>query len=246
MAIDLRPKTATMDGAGVRSDIDVGLRKYMLSVYNYMALGVFFTGVVVLTMANMPDLMYTLAVGPLKWGLFIALIGMGFMSTKIITMKSMAAAQGFYWVYCALWGVMISPMIYAFLGTPGGILDIARAFFITSGMFAGMSLIGYTTKKDLSGFGRFAVMAVIGIIIAGLVNAFFVGSSEFAFVMSLVTVLLFAGITAWETQMIKNMYQEHYGQDAISRFAIFGALQLYGSFVVMFIHILSIFGAMRE
>lgn len=218
----------------------------MLSVYNYMAMGVALTGVVTLTMANMPDLMYTLAVGPAKWVLFIALLGMGFMSTKIITMKSMVAAQAFFWVYCALWGVMISPMIYAFLGTPGGILDIARAFFITAGMFAGMSLFGYTTKKDLSGFGRFAVMAVIGIIIAGLVNAFFVGSSEFAFVMSLVTVLLFAGITAWETQSIKNMYQEHLGMDVLSRFAIFGALQLYGSFVVMFIHILSIFGAARE
>jgi len=246
MAIDLRPKTATMEGVGTRADVDEGLRKYMLSVYNYMAMGVAFTGLITLVMANMPDLMYTVAVGPIKWVLFIALLGMGFMSTKIITMKSTAAAQGFYWVYCALWGVMISPMIYAFLGTPGGILDIARAFFVTAGMFAGMSIVGYTTKKDLSGFGRFAVMAVIGIIIAGLVNAFFVGSSEFAFIMSLVTVLLFAGITAWETQMIKNMYQEHYGQDAIARFAIFGALQLYGSFVVMFIHILSIFGAMRE
>ncbi|MEQ9491452.1 MAG: Bax inhibitor-1/YccA family protein [Alphaproteobacteria bacterium] len=246
MAINLRSRTATTYREGASADVDVGLRKYMLSVYNYMAMGVALTGVVTLTMANMPDLMYTLAVGPAKWVLFIALLGMGFMSTKIITMKSTVGAQAFFWVYCAMWGVMISPMIYAFLGTPGGILDIARAFFITAGMFAGMSLFGYTTKKDLSGFGRFAVMAVIGIIIAGLVNAFFVGSSEFAFIMSLVTVLLFAGITAWETQMIKNMYQEHYGMDVISRFAIFGALQLYGSFVVMFIHILSIFGAMRE
>ncbi len=246
MAFDPRARATTIDQVGSRADFDEGLRKYMLGTYNYMALGVAFTGVMVLAMANMPNLMVTLAVGPMKWVLFIALIGMGWFSPKIITMRSGVAAQGFYWIYCALWGIMISPMVAFFLQTTEGTMDVARAFFITAGMFAGASLFGYTTKKNLSAIGRFAVMAVIGVIIAGLVNAFFVQSSGFALLLSFGTVLLFAAITAWETQDIKNMYSEHYGQDQVARLAIFGALRLYGSFIVMFIHILSILGVMRS
>ncbi len=246
MALDPRASATTMGRADSRAEFDAGLRSYMLNVYNLMALGVAFTGVIVLAMANMPNLMATIAVGPMKWVLFAALIGMGFFSGKIITMKSGVAAQAFYWTYCALWGAMISPMVAFFLQSTAGTMDVARAFFITSAMFAGMSLFGYTTKKDLSGFGRFALMAVIGIFVAMLVNVFFIQSSAFSFGISAVVVLLFAGITAWETQQIKNMYAEHYGQDVISRMAIFGALQLYGSFVVMFIHILNLLGMMRS
>lgn len=245
MALDPRARAQTMDYAGSRAEFDEGLRKYMLGTYNYMALGVAFTGVVVLAMANMPQLMVTLAVGPMKWALFIGLIGMGWFSPKIITMKSSVAAQAFYWVYCALWGVMISPMVAYFLQTTAGTMDVARAFFITAGMFAGASLFGYTTKKDLSGFGRFFMLATIGLLIAMLVNAFLIESSMFSFVLSAAVVLVFAGITAYDTQNIKNMYSEHYGQDAIARLSIFGALQLYGTFVVMFIHILNIIGMMR-
>jgi FtsH-binding integral membrane protein len=218
----------------------------MLRVYNYMALGVAGTGAITLFMAANEQLMYTLAVGPIKWVLFIALIGMGWMSPKIINMKSTVAAQAFYWVYCALWGVMISPMIYMFLQTPQGVMDIARAFFITSGMFAGASIYGYVTKRDLAPFAKFMMMAIIGIIIASLVNVFFVQSGGFSLFLSFGIVLLFAGMTAWETQDIKNMYSEHYGKDMISNMAVFGALRLYGNFVVMFIHILSIIGIMRS
>ncbi len=245
MAFDPRARATTVEHAGISADFDEGLRKYMLGTYNYMALGVAFTGVVVLAMANMPELMVTLAVGPMKWVLFIALIGMGWMSPKIITMQSNVGAQAFYWVYCALWGVMISPMVAFFLQSTAGTMDVARAFFITAGMFAGASLFGYTTKKNLGAIGRFALMALIGIIIAGLVNVFFVQSTGFSLLISCGTVLLFAAITAWETQDIKNMYSEHYGQDMVARLAIFGALRLYGSFIVMFIHILSILGIMR-
>ena len=245
MALDPRARATTMDYAGSRAEFDEGLRKYMLGTYNYMALGVAFTGVVVLLMANMPQLMVTLAVGPMKWVLFIGLLGMGFLSPKIITMKSSAAAQAFYWVYCALWGVMISPMVAYFLQTTAGTMDVARAFFITAGMFAGASLYGYTTKKDLSGVGRFLMLATIGLLIAMLVNAFLVESSMFSFILSAAVVLVFAGITAYDTQNIKNMYSEHYGQDQIARLSIFGALQLYGTFVVMFIHILNLIAMMR-
>ncbi|MEQ8602761.1 MAG: Bax inhibitor-1/YccA family protein [Marivibrio sp.] len=242
-----RNYAATAAGARTGAEVDEGLRSYMLRVYNYMALGVAGTGLITLFMAMQPDLMYTLAVGPIKWVLFAAVLGMGFFSGKIVTMKSVVGAQAFYWVYCALWGVMISPLIYAFLQTPGGVLDIARAFFITAGMFAAVSLYGYVTKRDLAPIAKFLFMAIVGLIIAGLVNwIFFEPSSEFSMIFSVVAVLLFAGMTAYETQMIKNMYMEHLGQDAVSKMAIFGALQLYGSFVVMFIHILNIIGIMRS
>ncbi len=237
--------SATVSRADAQEAFDAGLRSYMLRVYNYMTLGVAFTGLVTLFMATQPQLMYNLAVGPIKWVLLFGLIGMGWMSPKIMTMRSTVAAQAFYWIYCALWGVMISPMIFAFLQIEGGVYDIARAFFITAGMFAGASIFGYTTKKDLGPMGRFLTMAIIGLFIAALVNIFFVQSGGFSLLVSCGMVLLFAGMTAYETQIIKNMYAAHYGADAISRMAIFGALQLYGSFIVMFIHILSIIGIMR-
>lgn len=246
MALDPRisAQGRTIDRA-TAADIDAGLRSYMLRVYNYMGLGVAFTGVVVLFMANSPQLMYTLAVGPIKWVLFIGVIGMGWFSSRILTMRSTVAAQAYYWVYCALWGVMISPMVYYFMQTDQGIADLARAFFITAGMFAGASFFGYTTKKDLSPFATFFLMAVIGLLIAMLVNAFLVQSTMFSLGISALVVLVFAGITAFETQMVKSMYFEA-PAEMHNRMAIFGALGLYGSFVVMFIHILNIIGIMRE
>ena len=232
--------------AGVRSDVEAGLRAYMLRVYNYMALGVALTGAVVLFMAASPSLMTTLAEGPMKWVLFIAVLGMGWFSGRILTMRSIAMAQGFFWVYAALWGVMISPMVAWFLQSSAGIMDVARAFFITAGMFAGSSLYGYVTKRDLSAFGRFFMMASIGLMLAMLVNVFFVQSTGFSFLTSIVAVLLFAGITAWETQQIKGYYDQASPEGAVARMAIFGALQLYGSFVVMFIHVLNLLGMMRN
>lgn len=246
MALEPNRNFTATAGAGARAEIDEGLRSYMIRVYNYMALGVAGTGVLTLFMATQPQLLQAVAGGPMMWVLLIALMGMGFFSHKIITMKSVMAAHVFYWAYCALWGLMISPIIYAFLQAPGGVMDIARAFFITSGMFAAVSLYGYVTKRDLAPIAKFLFMAIIGVIIAGFINVFFVESTGFSLLVSIAVVLLFAGMTAYETQMIKNMYAEHLGQDMISKMAVFGALQLYGSFVVMFIHILSILGIMRE
>ncbi|MFK7866906.1 MAG: Bax inhibitor-1 family protein, partial [Alphaproteobacteria bacterium] len=148
--------------------------------------------------------------------------------------------------YCALWGVMISPMILYFLNSPEGVMDIARAFFITAGTFAGLSIFGYTTKRNLAPIAAFATMAVIGLIIVGLVHMiFFAPSSGFSLIFSVGTVLLFSAITAYEVQQIKSMYMQNLGSHVIERYSIFGALQLYGSFVVLFIHILNIIGIMR-
>ena len=180
-----------------------------------------------------------------KWFLFFGILGMGWFSPKILTMQSTVAAQLYFWVYCALWGVMIAPFVASFLNTQQGMMDVARAFFITAGMFAGASLFGYTTKRDLSAFGRFFMMATIGLIIAMLVNYFFVQSTMFSFGISALVVLVFAGITAWETQGIKEMYYEAPGE-VVTKMAVFGALQLYATFVVMFIHILNLIGIMRD
>lgn len=236
---------ATRAGTADREEIDAGLRSYMLRVYNYMALGVAFTGLIVLFMSSNPAIMVQLAVGPMKWVLFAAVMGMGFFSSKIVTMKSTFAAHAFYWVYCALWGVMISPMVAFFLQTTEGTMDVARAFFITAGMFAGASLFGYTTKKDLSGIGRFLMMAVIGLLIAMVVNIF-IASSMFSLILSAAVVLVFAGLTAYETQQIKNWYMDTLGDTQVGRLALFGALLLYGSFVTMFIHILNLLSILRS
>lgn len=242
----LNPNRYTTADTVGQEEIDVGLRSYMRRVYNYMALGVAFTGVLVLALSMNPNIMIPLAVGPMKWVLFVGLLGMGWFSPKIISMRSTAAAHAFFWAYCALWGIMISPMVAYFLNSVEGSMDVARAFFITAGTFAGVSIFGYTTKKNLNAFATFMMMAVIGLIVAGLVNAFFVGSTGFSLLISVATVLVFAGITAWETQNIKNMYMDNLGDEQVTRYALFGALQLYGSFIVLFIHILHIIGIMRD
>ncbi len=221
--------------------IDVGLRAYMLRVYNYMSLGVAFTGAIAMLVASNPALVQT--VGSAFWLLFIGILGLGFFAPKIMMTKSVAAAQACYWVYAALWGALLGPMFYIYAQMDPMIL--VRAFFITAGAFAAMSLLGYTTKKDLTGIGGFLAMSTFGILIAVLVNAFFIQSTLLELGLSVVVVLVFAGLTAYETQMIKRMYVEHDGHDVMSRKAIFGAFMLYGSFVTMFIWILNILGMMR-
>jgi FtsH-binding integral membrane protein len=230
-----RAQTATAAG------VDAGLRSYMLRVYNYMSLGVAFTGAIAMLVAMNPALVQGIASA--FWLLFIGILGLGFFAPKIMMTKSSAAAQACFWVYAGLWGAILGPIFYVYAQMDPMLL--VRAFFITAGAFAGMSLLGYTTKKDLSGIGAFLAMSTIGLLIAMLVNVFFLQSTLFELGLSVVVVLVFAGLTAYETQMIKNMYAEHDGQDVLSRKAIFGAFMLYGSFVTMFIWILNILGMMR-
>lgn len=219
--------------------IDVGLREYMLRVYNYMALGVAGTGIIAMLVASNAGLVQ-LVTGPLMWVLFIGIIGLGFFAPKIMMSKSVGAAQLCFWVYAALWGALIGPFFYVY--TQG---SIAQAFFITAAAFAGMSLFGYTTKRDLTAMGRFLVMATFGILIALIVNIF-VQSSGLQMIMSFVVPLVFAGLTAFETQQIKNWYYESDAADVTHRKAIFGAFMLYGSFVTMFIWILQLVGVARS
>lgn len=239
MALD--PRTHALPRTGARAAaIDEGLRAYMLRVYNYMALGVAFTGVVALAVAMDPAIMRAVALGPFKWVLFIGIIGLGFFAGRVIFTGSAAVAQGAFWLYAGMWGALISPILYAYTGE-----SIARVFFITAAMFAGTSLYGYTTKRDLSGFGAFLAMSTFGLLIAVLANAFIFQSYGFHMLMSVVIVLVFAGLTAYETQAIRQMYREQDG-GLNDRKAIFGAFVLYGSFVTMFIWLLQILGVARE
>jgi FtsH-binding integral membrane protein len=228
----------TRVGAGA-AQIDVGLREYMLRVYNYMSLGVAFTGVIAMLVAMNPAIMQAIVGGPFVWVLFLGILGLGFFAPRVMMTKSVGAAQACFWVYAALWGSLIAPYFYMY--TQG---SIAQAFFITAAAFAGMSLFGYTTKKDLSAMGRFLVMASFGILIALVVNIF-MQSSGLHMVMSFIVPVVFAGLTAYETQQIKNWYYESDASDVSHRKAIFGAFMLYGSFVTMFIWILQLVGVMR-
>ncbi|MCW5699278.1 MAG: Bax inhibitor-1/YccA family protein [Rhodospirillales bacterium] len=236
---ELRTDTMTR-GQAEAAMIDVGLREYMLRVYNYMALGVALTGVIAMLVAANPAIMQMIVGSAFKWVLFAGVLGMGFFAPRIMMSKSVGAAQACFWVYAAMWGALIAPYFYIYTQA-----SIARAFFVTAAAFAGTSLFGYTTKRDLSAVGRFLVMATFGILIALLVNMF-VQSSGFHLLMSIVVPVIFAGLTAYETQQIKNWYYESDAGDVAHRKAIFGAFMLYGSFVTMFIWILNLLGVARS
>ncbi|MCB2112035.1 MAG: Bax inhibitor-1/YccA family protein [Parvularculaceae bacterium] len=230
----------------VRTDgraIDEGLRQYMLGVYNYMAIAVAGTGLVSLAVASNPALVASIAGTPLKWVLFAAILGIGWFAPRVIFTGSKSAAHGLFWIYALAWGALIAPMLFAF-NAAGAAQEIYKAFFITASVFGATSLYGYTTKKDLSGMATFLFMASIGLLIAIVLNVLIFQSTIMSLVTSGAVVLVFSAVTAYETQMIKNMYRE--GGGANDRAAIFGAFALYGSFVALFVHILNILGIMRD
>ena len=230
-------------GAGrIGAAYDEGLRSYMLGVYNYMALGIAGTAIAVLAIASSPALLET--VFSLRWVFLIGMLAVGFFGPNmILNARSTALAHGACWLYAALWAAGITPIVAIYLSVQPSL--VFQAFGITAAMFGGLSILGYTTKKDLTGVGQFAAMAIIGIFIAALVNIFFVGSIGFSMFVSGAFVLLIAAITAWETQMIKNMYAAGDSAGVASRKSIFGAFMLYGSFVAMFVNILQLLGFMN-
>jgi FtsH-binding integral membrane protein len=212
----------------------------MLGVYNYMALGVALTAVVTLAVASSPAALA--AVYGMKWLFFIATLGLGWFAPKLIFSGNKTQAHAAYWGYAALWGLMLAPMVAHYLAIAP--IMVFRAFLITSVTFGATSLFGYVTKRNLVGMGAFFMIASIGIIIAMLVNALIVGSTLMSLGLSVVTVLLFAGVTAYETQMIKDMYYEGDLPGVQQGKSIFGAFALYGSFVTLFTHVLNIMGIM--
>jgi len=220
-----------------RAARDAGLRSYMLKVYNYMASGVLLTGIVALTLAmtGVAEAIF-MGGGILKYVIIFApLIMILVMGAKMQRMTT-SGAQTFFWAFAAVMGVSMSviPLIYS--GT-----SIATTFFATSVAFMSLSLYGYTTKKDLSGWGTFLIMGVVGLIVVSIANMF-IQSTGLSLAISAIGVLLFAGLTAYDTQKIKSMYAHVAGTDMMGKTAILGALTLYLDFINMFQFLLAFTG----
>jgi hypothetical protein len=224
-------------GADARDQaVDAGLRSYMLSVYNYMASGVLLTGIVALLAFNtgvtlslvQSPLWFVVALSPLA---FVLVLSFG------INRLSTGAMQAIFWTFAVVMGLSMSTIFLRF-----GMGSIAQTFFATAAAFVGLSLYGYTTKKDLSGFGTFLIMGVVGIIVASVINIF-VQSSALMLGISVIGVLIFAGLTAYDTQKIKSMYFYVRGSDMMGKSVIMGALNLYLDFVNMFTFLLNLLGS---
>lgn len=223
---------------------DEGLRAFMLGVYNYMALGVAATGLIAYFFVNNPELTAVMRTTPLRWVPFVGILGIGFIAPRVIFSGSRIAAHSMYWVYIALWAAMIGPIVAVYAGM-GMAQEVYKSFFITAIVFGSVSLLGYTTKKDLAPMGKFMFMAAVGLIIAMILNVLVFKSGLMSVGISALVVIVFSAITAYETQMIKNLYHEQGGEEN-SRASIFGAFALYGSFATLFIHILNLMGFMRD
>ena len=232
--------------AGTRTAaIDEGLRAHMNKVYGTMSVGTFVTFLVAWAVGTSPALLSvfrdpaTLQPNILGWIVMFAPLIMVFAFGAAINRLSAAGAQLFFWVFAAVMGLSMSWIFVAFTG-----YSIAQVFLVTSIAFAGLSLWGYTTKKDISGWGSFLIMGVIGILVASIVNIF-LGSPAIAFAVSILGVLIFAGLTAYDTQKIKATYLQHAhsgDQEWLGKAAIMGALSLYLDFINMFMFLLQLFG----
>ena len=218
------------------SDIDVGLRNYMLKVYNYMCMGLALTGAVAFAASTSDSLMQVIYGSPLRWLVMLAPLGIVFFLAAKVNSMAASTAQTVFWIYAGVMGLSLS---YIFLVYTGA--SVTRVFFVTAGAFAGLSLYGYTTKRDLSAMGTFMIMGLIGVIIASIVNIF-LESSGLQFVISVLGVLIFAGLTAYDTQKIKSMYLDTDGHEVSEKKAVMGALSLYLDFLNMFIFLLHLFG----
>jgi FtsH-binding integral membrane protein len=222
------------DVAGVK--YDEGLRSYMLSIYNYMCSAVLLTGIVALLSAE-SGLTMAFAGTPLAWVVMLAPLGFVLAMSFGLNRMSKGTLNVLFWLYAAVMGLSMSTIFLVFTNE-----SIAVTFFATAGAFAGLSLFGYTTKKDLSGFGTFLIMGVVGLIIASIVNIF-LQSGALAFVISGLGVLIFAGLTAYDTQRLKEQYSFLRGTEMMGKAVIMGALNLYLDFVNMFMFLLQFLGS---
>ncbi len=239
-------------GAGVAggrvAGIDQGLRTYMLGVYNHMTLGLAITGLVAFgtnmlaggDMRHLTSFGVALYGSPLKWLVMLAPLAFVLFFSFRIDKMSAATARTTFLLFAAAMGLSMSSILMVYTGT-----SVARAFFITSAAFGALSLYGYSTPRDLSAFGSFLVMGLFGLIIASIVNLF-LQSSAFQFGLSCLSVLIFAGLTAWDTQAIKNMYYEGDGYEVATKKSVNGALMLYLDFINIFQSLLQLTGSRND
>ena len=246
MQNDFDPRTSTDRFGGVnaatvgvpRAARDAGLRSYMLSVYNYMASGVLLTGIVALLFAT-SGLAAQVLVTPLRWLIILAPLGFVMAMNFGLNRMKTSTLQALFWAFAVSMGLSMSSIFLVYTG-----VSIAQTFFAVAAGFAGLSLYGYTTKRDLSGLGTFLIMGVVGLLVAMLINLF-LQSAAMMMAISAIGVLLFAGLTAYDTQKIKSMYAYVAGTDMMGKVVIMGALNLYLDFVNMFTFLLSFMGDRR-
>ena len=250
--MELNKQSATTKSSASEAIIDQGLRAYMLKVYNYMASGVLLTGVIALLffklavvtgtsgeITGLTSFGSTIYDSGLKWVIMLAPLGVVFYMSFNIAKMTSAKAQSTFWIFAALMGASLSSIFLMYTGA-----SITRVFFITAGTFGAMSIYGYTTKRDLTKLGSFLMMGLFGIIIASIVNIF-MKSSMMYFVISILGVLIFVGLTAYDTQKIKNMYLVSDSGEIMGKKAVMGALTLYLDFINLFIMLLRLFGQRR-
>jgi FtsH-binding integral membrane protein len=226
--------------AGTAAVIDEGLRSYMLKVYNYMSIGLVVTGLVAyftsqwaLSSQANAELIYA---SPLSWVIMLSPLAFVLVLSFGINKLSTGTAQILFWAFAAVMGLSLSSIFLVYTGA-----SIAKVFFISAATFGAMSLYGYTTKRDLTGIGNFLFMGLIGLIIASIVNIF-LKSSGLEFAISAIGVLIFVGLTAYDTQKIKESYSVSFGADVLAKGAIMGALSLYLDFINLFMMLLRLFG----
>lgn len=229
-------------GGAARSDalFDEGLRQHMLRVYNYMGLGLVLTGIVAFVVSSTPALYVPIFSSPLKWVVMLAPLAFALLFSFRIQTMSAATAQVMFWAFCAVMGLSLASVFLVFTGT-----SIARTFFIAAAMFGATSLYGYTTKRDLTQFSSFLIMGLIGVVIASLVNLF-LGSNALQFIISVIGIFVFLGLTAWDTQTIKEQYAENFDAEARQKLAVFGAFSLYLNFINIFQLLLHFTGQREE
>jgi FtsH-binding integral membrane protein len=239
--------TEGFTGASVprtREVFDAGLRSYMLSIYNYMTSGVLLTGIVALLFSSggvsSPAARVFLTGGPLAWVIMLAPLGFVFAMSFGANRFSKGTLQLLYWAFAVVMGLSLSTIFLVYTGT-----SIAATFFATAGAFAGLSLYGYTTNRDLSAFGTFLVMGVVGLIVASLLNLW-LQSEGLMWAISFLGVLIFAGLTAYDTQRLKASYTHLRGTEFAGKMVVLGALQLYLDFINMFLFLLRFMGNNRS
>ncbi|TIU86278.1 MAG: Bax inhibitor-1/YccA family protein [Mesorhizobium sp.] len=217
-------------GTGVQAGAvyDEGLRKHMLRVYNYMGLGLVVTGLVAFFVASTPALYVPIFSSPLKWVVMLAPLAFVMLFSFKMQTMSAASAQTMFWAFCAVMGLSLASVFLVFTST-----SIARTFFVAATMFGATSLYGYTTRRDLTQFSSFLIMGLIGVVIASLVNLF-LGSTALQFAISVIGIAVFVGLTAWDTQTIKEQYAENFDAESQQKLAVFGAFSLYLNFINIF------------
>lgn len=235
--MDFNSKTSFASAAARTTTYDSALRAYMVKVYNFMAMALGISGVTAFLVSSSPALMQLFFGTPLAFVVMLAPLGFVIFFGYKLNKISAAQAQTYLWIYSVLMGLSLATIFVAYTGT-----SVARVFFISASVFGAMSLYGYTTKKDLTGMGSFLMMGLIGLIIASLVNIF-LKSSAMQFALSVIGTFLFIGLTAYDTQRIKQTYYHFAGNsEMVGKAAVMGALNLYMDFINLFIMLLQMFG----